>query len=622
MAVLFCSEGFPQTIQVDEDALFDRSGQSALYEEESGDENWFNLNTASYSELIRWATPDGRASVDSIYRYRFLSPIRSEADLASIPGVDPVWASHLLWNQDGLCQLKTPGQTLLSHRTTSSGLSDQWTDYRQVTTIRSRFFQNWSAGMTAERDPGESRFADHLVGYVHYQSEKGWIRSVTLGHFRPRFGAGLAWGSAYPPMKSDQLLTVPQSWKTTIQPWSGSFEGAGAFGFASETGWKQWHLAMGLSHRRVDGYGYRLQDQPQNVFLHPDTDGLHVTETEIERRAKLIESIQFGWIGYQFSSGEIQIHAFRKEYQSGVATEKLQDISPVRKKGSLKPGNQTGWGGAFQHRAPGNHLAGEWLFSERQWSGTAAWLVQLPAGFRSMVMTRYLGVTEPSLYSGMLSEGNPLTGNEAGLYTGLDYRTVGWKAAVILDRWEQIYPDPGQNSRASGSDWIISGTFRTGKNSDCRLGMALSADKGPEPAERRKWKVSWKQSFGETNVVLFRWDFLKNVTQSKEGTAITIRLTTTPDSWWSAVSQMSWFVVNDATVRPFISDPEVPGLMVFRALYQKGVRYSALFTISEDPWPSVSVKWGLTRVTDVLNAGSSVKPGLSQDATIQIRWNF
>lgn len=620
--VLFCLDGNAQTLQADEDVLFDRSGQSGQYEEESAADDWVNLNTASYPELIRWATPSGRSSVDSVYRYRFLFPIRSETDLLAIPGVSEDWVSRLEFNQDGWCQLKGKRSTMISHRTTSAGFSNQLIQYRQLTTIKTDLLPDWSTSLTIERDPGESRATDHLAGFVHFQPRQGWIRSLTFGNYRPRLGSGLAWGGVYAPMKGDQLFTVQQLWKTSIQPLAGSLEGSGAFGIASDIGWERWNLVTGFSHKRMDGYPYSLTDNPAFIFLHPDTDGLHVTGTERKRRGQLTESFQFGWIGYELKRGAIQLHAFRKSYQSENTLQKLEEVSPVKKKGSLNPGDQVGWGGSVQFQIPGNHLAGECLFFGHQMSGSAAWDANLPGGLRSMVMARYLGIEQPSLYAGILSERIPVTGNEAGLYTGVDYRTQNWTVAVILDRWEQIFPDPERSGPTHGSDWLLSGTMKAGVNSECRLGMAFSNDRGPDPALRRKWKVSWKQAIGPLKMVQFRWDFLENLTSKKEGTAFTIRVNSYKDSWFSTSGQVSWFVVNDATVRPFIADPEVPGLMVFRALYQQGIRVSALTVIKPESWPEVALKWAVTHVSDVLNPGSSVVMGATQEGTVQIRWNL
>jgi len=53
---------------------------------------------------------------------------------------------------------------------------------QQAATLRSR---SWQLSVLNERDPGESRWNDHFVGYVQH-TVRG--KELVVGHLRPAFG--------------------------------------------------------------------------------------------------------------------------------------------------------------------------------------------------------------------------------------------------------------------------------------------------------------------------------------------------------------------------------------------------------------------------------------------------
>ncbi len=135
-------------------------------------------------------------------------------------------------------------------------------------------------GVTAESDPGERSPADFVSFHIQWKG-KGWLKNVTAGDFRARFGQGLLlWnGLSFGQALSASGLSQKEMFFTpyTSRDENGFFRGAGVTGE-----WGSWSVSLFGSLRRLDA-----RIIPEG-FTSLVTTGYHRTPLELEKKNTLL----------------------------------------------------------------------------------------------------------------------------------------------------------------------------------------------------------------------------------------------------------------------------------------------------------------------------------------------
>jgi hypothetical protein len=153
------------------------------------------------------------------------------------------------------------------------------------TRVKIQWGNRMSAGFLSEKDPGESRWNDHWVGFVEIRSTDGTYR-VILGHFFMESGRGLVfWNPFGMAMGKDPLAPI------RIRP-----RGVGGYLYAAEQKALQ-GAAIQKSLRFLQctllGSTSRLDGtvNPDGTIRGLSATGLHRTRSEIERHDSFAESL-------------------------------------------------------------------------------------------------------------------------------------------------------------------------------------------------------------------------------------------------------------------------------------------------------------------------------------------
>jgi len=135
-------------------------------------------------------------------------------------------------------------------------------------------------GLTAESDPGERSPADFFSFHVQWKGD-GWLKNVTAGDFRARFGQGLLlWnGLSFGQTLSASGLSQREMFFTpyTSRDENSFFRGAG---LTAE--WGSWSVSLLGSLRRLDA-----RVIPEG-FTSLVTTGYHRTPLELEKKNSLL----------------------------------------------------------------------------------------------------------------------------------------------------------------------------------------------------------------------------------------------------------------------------------------------------------------------------------------------
>ena len=173
------------------------------------------------------------------------------------------------------------------------------------------WFDRISAGLAGEKDPGERFFEgaqrlgmDYYAGYVSV-SHTGILENLTLGNFRVSFGEGLTigqggFGGAGPGFLSD----VPP--RRGIRATLGMDEVSSLRGAAITLRPGNVDVSAFLSRHPRDGVMAEAESlETMEYAADLSGSGYHRTDTEIERRNKITETVYGGNIGYSLSPGDL-----------------------------------------------------------------------------------------------------------------------------------------------------------------------------------------------------------------------------------------------------------------------------------------------------------------------------
>jgi len=174
---------------------------------------------------------------------------------------------------------------------------------------RARFSAGaFAFGLLAERDPGESRFADHQIFYGQWQYgtlNKGW--RVLAGNYQIEWAQGLAlWGPYGTPISSEAHTASRRAGRGLLPYFYGD-ENAALRGGAWSANWNHFSCLIFASAQNLDA---TLRDSA--TASHFYESGYHRTVTELSRRKTVQEQllglalkfrwrrhVQFGMLAYR-----------------------------------------------------------------------------------------------------------------------------------------------------------------------------------------------------------------------------------------------------------------------------------------------------------------------------------
>lgn len=144
-----------------------------------------------------------------------------------------------------------------------------------------------SAGILAEKDPGEQQFDDYRSFYVAWQKQtpaQTW--QAVLGSYQIEWGLGLALWAPYGVVVTSDVHAAGRRWARMVRPYHAANESAALQGFAATARFAALAFSGFTSVRRQD---VTLDDDGHPVRLR--TTGYHRTATERRLRRNLQEKV-------------------------------------------------------------------------------------------------------------------------------------------------------------------------------------------------------------------------------------------------------------------------------------------------------------------------------------------
>ena len=325
---------------------------------------------------------------------------------------------------------------------------------------------NLSAGITAEKDPGEAFFRgaqkngfDFYSAHAFFQGGK-YLKSCALGDYQVQLGQGLNFWTGYAFNKSSDVMSIKKT-AQPLRPFKSSDESRFLRGVAVQLGFGPWSMLTFASMKRVDA-ALEMDSTNQDFYFATGTDqsGLHRTNTENSRRHVLKETIAGTSVRLQLRRLQLGVQATYQGYDQPI----LKDTLPYNLFDFRGDRALTG-SLDYSFMLKNAHCFGEFSVNPRtkaiaQLHGVLLALHQrcsFSALFRSYKRD-YV-----SFYTAGFSEGGK-TQNEGGLYLGLKFQP---NKLLTINTFLDVFSFPWLNYQVSspskGNEVLLQLTYRPSK---------------------------------------------------------------------------------------------------------------------------------------------------------------
>lgn len=164
---------------------------------------------------------------------------------------------------------------------------------------------NFSAGITAEKDPGEAFFSgSNKSGFDFYSGHLSaklspTIENITIGDFLVRSGQGLVLWQEYSMGKSENILNISKT-NRGIRPFTSVEENLYFRGIAATLNLNNAKLSLYYSNKKADG-NIVSADSSNLFFTSLQTSGYHRTINEIEDEKAVQDQNAGGILTWNFN---------------------------------------------------------------------------------------------------------------------------------------------------------------------------------------------------------------------------------------------------------------------------------------------------------------------------------
>ena len=325
---------------------------------------------------------------------------------------------------------------------------------------------NLSAGITAEKDPGEAFFRgeqkngfDFYSAHAFFQGGK-YLKSCAIGDYQVQLGQGLNFWTGYAFNKSSDVMSIKKT-AQSLRPFKSSDESRFLRGAAVHLGFGTWSMLTFASMKKVDA-AIELDSTNQDFFFVTgmDQSGLHRTNAENSRRHSLKETIAGTSVRLQLKRLQLGVQGIYQGYDQPILKDTLpHNLFDFR-------GNLTITGSLdYSFMLKNAHFFGE--FSANPMTKARAQLhgVLLALHQRCSFSALFRSYERDyvSFYTAGFSEGGN-TQNESGLYMGLKFHP---NKMLTLNAFLDMFSCPWLNYQVSsptkGNEVLLQLTYRPSK---------------------------------------------------------------------------------------------------------------------------------------------------------------
>jgi DNA uptake protein ComE-like DNA-binding protein len=325
--------------------------------------------------------------------------------------------------------------------------------YRYYTRYRYEARDQFSAGITAEKDPGESFFrASNKQGFDFYSAHISMnisktFENITAGDYLVRAGQGLVLWQGYTSGKSENVLEISKT-NQGIRPSTAVDENLFFRGAATTLKFGKARLSFFYSQKNDDG-NVAGTDSTGQFITSLQTSGYHRTTGEIEDENAVRNTNYGGLFSWNFSNLKVGATLVRQQFNLPLVPA-TQLYNQYRFSGTE---NITG-GIDYSFNKGKYQLFGEGAISKSKGKAyVQGAIVNLNDQLSFSALFRHFDKNYQSLWANTFTEGSNIN-NESGLYFGTKVLPVKF---VTLSAYSDFYRSRWLNysTAAPSSGWDV-----------------------------------------------------------------------------------------------------------------------------------------------------------------------
>ena len=499
--------------------------------------------------------------------------------------------------------------------------------------LRGTVGERFSFAVVLEKDAGEKRIDDLMVGYGCYSTADGRTR-ITAGDMVLEAGQGLVFWSPYRIQKGYDAVAPGKQRSRGLRPFSSVSENSAFRGVGVSAELGPWQVDALLSRTLRDA---TIRDDSVSTLL---TSGYHRTPSEIDRRDNLTE--QLGGLNVSWSP--------RPAARFGFGVQRSGYDTPIRAGDDyygFSGSSNTVIGGHYDVAFRDLDLFGEIARSE---SGGLAMIsgCWIERDVVDLVFSwRHYQEDFHNFHGSAFSETGSLN-NERGLYLGLAWKmSRQTRLSFYFDRFKHPWIRARVPLPSSGWETLVMAEHRFSSRAKGLVRARMKVKERAMNAEtaaglpyrrltqERKFNLrlqadvklrrslQWRARL-EGNWVRYGGSSSAAVTDSL-GTMIYSDLVWKPPRFFSLRGRLTWFDAPAYDFRLYQVEPDLPGVLRLKMLYGQGWRWTVILGL----WHSKKLRLfakgerTLYRDRDGIGSGYERIEGSSESAlSLQLDWRL
>ena len=185
-----------------------------------------------------------------------------------------------------------------------------------------------SFGVTGEKDAGEEFFkGSQKQGFdfysAHFFMREKNIKALAIGDYQLKYGQGLVIWSGLATGKTADVINIKRN-NIGIRPYASVNEFSYLRGGAVSYAVKKFTFDFFYSYRKLDASTTPTDTLTDELLITSfSEDGFHRTQTELDKKDKIKNTLYGGHINYRITNFEIGITAFHSRYNNSIERKEL-----------------------------------------------------------------------------------------------------------------------------------------------------------------------------------------------------------------------------------------------------------------------------------------------------------
>ncbi len=510
--------------------------------------------------------------------------------------------------------------------------------------FRSSHIQDYSFGITAEKDAGEAftwspdtrRYGFDFYS-AHFQLyNKGRFKTIAIGDYQLQFGQGLLLSSGYSVGKGSETIATVSRANLGIRPYNSVLEYAYFRGAAATYTLSNVQVTGFYSNKKVDA---NLQtdtlSELSDFFTGYQTSGFHRTPTELVNKDAVREQI-FG--------ANASFHSNNRSFTAGLTALGSHYSSPIQKAGApyqrfeFEGKSNFNLGTNYSYTWQNVYLFGETAVSKSGGVGTINGLIaNLSNKLELAMLYRNYSRDFHTFYGGAFSEGTRNI-NESGWYTGIKLKPFAkWEITAYYDRYRFPWLRYQVDAPSRGDEYLLRlyfkpsrqsslyAQFRTERKGKNLPGNASVADLVGQ-TDRKTYLLYFDTAPAKLLNLKTRVQFSSYSHESPQTTGYLIAQDINLNfKWFQLSARYALFDTDNYENRQYVYERDVLYAFSVPALSGTGTRFYTLVQFRPLRQMDVWVKYGLTqyRNQDTIGSGlETIEGSRRSDIKAQVRYRF